>query len=90
MAKLYCSVKKSCLIAHEVDFLGHHILECGIEADVKKVEHILDWPILKSTMEVCTFLSLVHYVADFLPLLAEHTSVLTPLTHKTADTNFPP
>ena len=88
-AKLYCSVKKSCLFSREVDFLGHHISERGIEADVKKVKRILNWPILKNAMEVCAFLGLVRYVADFLPLLANHTSVLTPLTHKIADTNFP-
>jgi RNase H-like domain found in reverse transcriptase/Reverse transcriptase (RNA-dependent DNA polymerase)/Integrase zinc binding domain len=88
-AKLYCSVKKSCLFVREVDFLGHHISEHGIEADPRKVAQILDWPVPKSAMEVHAFLGLVRYVADFLPLLADHTAVLTPLTHKSANTNFP-
>ena len=88
-AKLYFLVNKSCLFAHEVDFLGHHISECGIEANKKKIEHILNWPIPKSTMEVHAFLGLVRYIADVLPLLTDHTSVLTPLTHKTTNTNFP-
>jgi RNase H-like domain found in reverse transcriptase len=38
---------------------------------------------------VRAFLGLVRYIADFLPLLADHTSMLTPLTHKTADSEFP-
>jgi hypothetical protein len=31
----------------------------------------------------------VRYVADFLPLLADYTRILTPLTHKSADVSFP-
>jgi hypothetical protein len=89
-ARLYCSVKKSCLFSWEVDFLGHHISERGIEADSKKVECILNWPIPKNATEVRAFLGLVRYVADFLPLLTDHTLMLTPLTHKSVDTNFPP
>ena len=89
MAKLYCSVKKSCLFAQDINFLGHHISQRGIEADVKKVKHILNWPIPKNAMEVHTFLGLVQYMAGFLPLLTDHTLVLTPLTHKMADTSFP-
>ena len=37
-AHLYCSVKKSILFSHKVDFLGHHISKQGIELDPKKVE----------------------------------------------------
>jgi len=89
VAHLYCSVKKSVLFSREVDFLGHHISERGIEADIKKVERILNWPIPKCSTDVCAFLGLVRYVADFLPFLADHTSILTPLTHKSVDVIFP-
>ena len=58
--------------------------------DPRKVERIINWPIPKNSTEVRTFLGLVCYVADFLPLLADHTIVLSPLTHKSADTEFPP
>jgi hypothetical protein len=44
-ASLYCSVRKSILFCTEVDFLGHHISERGIEANPKKVERIQNWPI---------------------------------------------
>ena len=89
VALLYCSVKKSVLFSREVDFLGHHISERGIEADTKKVEQILNWPTPKCSTNVCAFLGLVRYVADFLPFLVDHTSILTPLMHKSADIIFP-
>jgi len=89
-ASIYCSVKKSCLFSHEVDFLGHRISEHGIEVDAKKVKRIINWPIPKNPTEVHAFLGLIRYVADFLPLLADHTMTLSPLTHKSADSEFPP
>lgn len=45
---LYCLVQKSILFCTEVDFLGHHISERGIEADPKKVDRILNWQVPKS------------------------------------------
>lgn len=89
-ASLYCSVKKSTLFKTEIDFLGHHISIRGIEANVKKVERIVNWPTPKSSTDVRAFLSLVRYIADFLPLLADETCILTLLMHKTADSVFPP
>jgi hypothetical protein len=83
-------VKKSTLFCTEVDFLGHHIFKCGIELDPKKVERITNWPIPTSATKTRAFLGLVHYAADFLPGLVDHTRVLTPLTFKIADTIFPP
>ena len=53
------------------------------------MEHIVNWPVPKSSTEVWAFLGLVRYIANFLPLLADHTLVLTPLTHKSADIAFP-
>jgi hypothetical protein len=71
-ASLYCSLKKSELFTMEIDFLGHHISRRGIEADPKKAERIVNWLTPKSTTEVCAFLGLVRYLADFLPNLAEY------------------
>ena len=90
LSNLYCSVKKSALFCREIDLLGHHISARGIEADAKKVDRIVNWPVPKTSTEVRAFLGLVRYVADFLPKLADHTSILTPLTHKSADLEFPP
>ena len=88
-AHLYCSLKKSTLFTTEIDFLGHHILAWGIEADQSKVLHILNWPAPKSAKHVHQFLGLVRYIAAFLPTLAEYTAVLTPLTWKECNMAFP-
>jgi hypothetical protein len=77
--KLYCQ---------SIDFLGHHILEKGVEADLWKVGCILSWPHLCSATDVRQFLGLVWYLASFLPNLASHTSVLTLLTMKEANWNL--
>ena len=77
------------MFTHKVDFLGHHISICGIEPDPKKVEQIVNWPVPTSMTEIHGFLGLVHYIADFLPLLADYTQILTPLTHKSADLASP-
>jgi hypothetical protein len=88
-ARLYCSPKKSSLFNTELNFLGHTISQRGIEADGSKVEHILNWPTPTSAKEVRCFLGLVWYISTFLPALAEHTSLLTPLTRKECNANFP-
>jgi len=80
-AKLYVNPDKTSLFCTEIDFLGHHISTCGIEADNKKVDRILNWLQPKSTSEVRGFLGLVHYIAAFLPSLADHTGILTELTY---------
>lgn len=72
-----------------MDFLGHHILEKGIEADTSKVEKILGWPVPQKAKHVHRFLGLVHYIAAFLPALAEYTSILTPFTRKEFNRGFP-
>jgi len=72
-AHLYVNPDKTHLFCREIDFLGHHISMCSIEADSKKADCILAWPQPKSATDVCTFLGLVCYLAVFLPSLAEHT-----------------
>ena len=88
-ADLYCSTKKSQLFTIELDFLGHHISSKGIEPDGKKVEKIREWPAPHCTKDVRKFLGLVQYLATFLPRLAEHRSLLTPLTTKEAQKDWP-
>jgi hypothetical protein len=88
-AQLYCSPKKSSLFCTELNFLGHTISQRGIEADGSKVSRILEWPTPTSAKEVCRFLGLVWYITTFLPTLAEHTSLLTPLTRKECNVIFP-
>ena len=88
-AHLYCNPHKCKFYQSELNFLGHHISERGIERSTAKINRILQWPVPKSTTDVCAFLGLVRYVAAFLPKLADHTVILTPLTTKEAKKNFP-
>lgn len=86
---LYCSSKKTSLFLEEVSFLGHVISHNSVKPDLAKVSSICDWPRPKSTKNVRSFLGLILYVSSFLPHLAEHTAILTPLTSKEWDNNFP-
>ena len=52
----------------ELDFLGHHISQRGIEADGSKVDKVLEWPEPQSAKEVRSFLGLVRYIANSCPL----------------------
>jgi hypothetical protein len=54
-----------------------------------KIEKVLNWPVLKSATEAHGFLRLMRYISVFLPKLAEHTHILTPLTTKEAKKTFP-
>jgi len=87
-AHLYCNPKKIHLYCSSIDFLRHHISPDGIEADSKKVDHILAWPWPCSATDVCHFLGLICYLALFLPNLTTHTAVLTPLTITKANHSF--
>jgi len=89
-AHLYCLMKKSNHFCSEIDFLGHYISLRGIEADSSKVQHIMDWPRPHSAKDLCCFLRLVCYISAFLPQLAKHTFVLSPLTCKECNSDFPP
>lgn len=87
-AHLYCLDKKTHLFLTELDFLGHHISCRGIKADPKKLKRIIVWLRPKNTADMHAFLGLVRYVTSFLPKLAEHTAVLTPLTTKESELMF--
>lgn len=88
-AQLFCSLKKTELFCSELKFLGHIISQRGIEADPSKIDKILSWPTPRSASDVRSFLGLVRYISAFLPRLAEHTAILTPLTTKDAQASFP-
>lgn len=88
-ARLHCHPVKCKYFQLEIDFLGHHISQWGVEANKSKCEKILAWPQLKCSTDVRAFLRLVRYIAVYLPQLAEHTHVLTLLTSKEATVSFP-
>ncbi|PSS37019.1 hypothetical protein PHLCEN_2v1132 [Hermanssonia centrifuga] len=86
--KLYCSPKKTDLFCTFLHFLSHYISANGIEANGKKVEKIQNWPLPRCASDVRAFLGLVRYISNFLPALAQHTSVLNSLTTKEAEKDF--
>ena len=88
-ASLFCSVKKTHLFCSEIDFLGHHISACGIEANKSKIQKILNWPHPRTSTEVQHFLGLVRYISSFLLHLTKFTSVLSPLMKKDCNKMFP-
>jgi hypothetical protein len=88
-AKLYCNPKKCQFFKLDIEFLGHRISARGIEPQTSKVDKIMNWPVPKSATDVRSFLGLVRYISLFLPNLADHTTVLTPLTTKAAKHAFP-
>ena len=87
-ARLFCNKKKCNFFLTELDFLRHHISAWGIEPNSSKVQKILDWPTPATSTNVRAFLGLVHYIAVFLPKLADYTHVLTPLMKKDAKSHF--
>jgi hypothetical protein len=86
---LYFNAKKCHFYLLEIDFLGHHILQWGVEANSSKVDRVLQWPVPKNTTEVQSFLGLVRYIAVYLPKLADYMRILTPLTMKECQQEFP-
>ena len=89
MAKLYVNEKKTKLFCYEIKFLGHKVSQNGIEADGSKVDKILEWPVPKNANDVRAFLGLVRYLNAFLPRLATQSQILSRLTTKECDKNFP-
>jgi hypothetical protein len=80
-AGLYSSRKKTELFTLRIEFLEHIISREGIEAD-PKVEKVRNWSRPRTVSQVRGFLGLVQYLRKFIPSLAGHTAVLTPLTRQ--------
>jgi len=81
-AGIILSSSKSCLYTDEIEFLGHIISSRGIEVGPFKVQKILDWPVPRSPAEIRAYNGLVNYIADFIPALAERSTILSCLTRK--------
>ena len=86
---LYASSKKTKLCSLEIDFLGHCIYAKAIEADPRKCEKVLEWPIPSSAGDIREFLRIVRSKDKFLPHLAQFTEMLTPLTANEAQKVWP-
>jgi hypothetical protein len=88
-SRLYVNEKKRKLLCYEIKFFGHKISQAGIKADDDKVSKILDWPTPKSASDVHAFLGLVCYLNAFLPSLTMQSEILSHLTTKECEKQFP-
>src|ERR1700737_993714 len=75
---------KAKLFADRIEFLGHIISSRGIQPTPDKLEKISAFPRPRSVGDIKLFLGLVNYLAqfDYIPGLADHSSILTNLTRK--------
>lgn len=81
-ANLKLCPNKCQLCQTEVLFLGHTISENGICTDPNKIKAVKDWPTLKSTKEVRSFLGLTSYYRKFILHYADKARPLHKLTEK--------
>ena len=81
---LITSKSKSQLFVDRIEFLGHYVSSNGIEPDSRKLDNITNFPTPCSVGDIKSFLGLVNYLAmfDFIPGLADQSSILTNLTKK--------
>jgi hypothetical protein len=86
---LHLNEKKCLFYQDSIEFLGHKVSVRSIEACSSKCNRIINWPRPQTVGEVHSFLGLVQYISNFLPNLAEHTSVLNPLTAKEYNKSLP-
>jgi len=70
------------LYPDEVEFLGHVVSSKGLEVMLSTTDKIADWPIPQNVKDIKSFNGLVNYIAEFIPRLADYSSVLSDLTWK--------
>ena len=66
----------------EVSFLGHIVLEEGIQVNPKKIEVIIEWKPLRNVMEVRSFMLLVGYYRRFIKGFSMTVAPMTRLLQK--------
>ena len=63
--QLYGKLSKCSLFQKKIHYLGHIISGEGISIDPEKVKAIMDWPVLKNSYEVHSFMELAGYYRRF-------------------------
>ena len=81
-ANLTLKPSKCKFFQRQVSFLGHIATESGTKCDPEKIEAILNWPRLKTSKEVKSFLGLVNFYRAYIPKCAEIAYPLNNLTKK--------
>ena len=62
-----------------IAYLGHIVLDKGIETDPKKIEAILKWPVPKTVHDVQSFLGFTNYYQKFIYKYAQKAKPLNKL-----------
>src|SRR5437016_1798784 len=81
-AKLCCSIKKSCIHASEIEFLGYYISAKGILMSNVKVESIKSWPVPRNVKDVQAFLGFTKFYWRFIEGFSKVCKLLTDFTQK--------
>ena len=89
-AGLKLKLEKCCFFKKHIQYLGHLILEDGIQPLLEKLESIAKMPATRNPKEVKQFLGLVGYYRKFVPRFADISRVLTHLTKKDVEFKWTP
>jgi len=81
-AGINLSPAKSNLYADEIEFLGYVVWSKGLEVMLSTTDKIADWPTPQNVKDIKSFNGLINYIAELIPRLAKHSSVLSVLTRK--------
>ena len=63
-----------------IEFIGHIVTPQGIQVDERKVLAVKNWPVLKSSTDVRSFLGAVGFYRRFIPQFSQIATPLTDLT----------
>lgn len=77
--KLYAQVAKCTFLQPTTEYLGHLILEEGIQMDPEKVRVVVEWPTPRGIRDVQSFIGLASYYRKFVIGFARITAPLTEL-----------
>ena len=80
--RLYAKLSKCEFWLREVSFLGHIVLEEGIQVDPKKVRVIIEWKPPRNVTKVRSFLGLIGYYRRIIKGFSMTTTLMTRLLQK--------
>jgi len=75
--KLYAKRSKCKFGCHTVDYLGHKVLGDGVQANLEKIQAMVDWPLPKNVKSLRGFLGLTGCYRKF---IKNYETIVVPLT----------